>query len=408
VDAARAKAVALVAGTFDTKGPELRFIAERLAALGRTVRTVDLSTSGAPSPADVAALEVAAHHPKGRDAVFTGDRGKSITAMAEAFANWIEIQRDVGGVIGAGGSGGTALATAAMRRLPIGVPKIMVSTMASGDVSAYVGSTDIMMMYSVVDVQGLNAISEQVLGNAASALAGMISARANAAPEGPMAKPAIGMTMFGVTTPCVQALQTRLGGRFDCLVFHATGIGGRTMEKLADSGLVEALIDITTTEVADMIVGGVLACDADRFGAPIRTGLPYVGSLGALDMVNFGPRDKVPARFEGRNFVVHNAQVTLMRTTPEENKAFGEWIGGRLNEMAGPVRFLLPLGGVSMLDAPGKPFHDPVADKALFDAIERTVRQTASRRLISVNANINDPIFAEAALEAFESIYPKG
>jgi uncharacterized protein (UPF0261 family)/ABC-type branched-subunit amino acid transport system ATPase component len=401
---------ALIVGTFDTKGAELRFIRDRLRAYGVPVRTVDLSTSGKPSRADVTPSQVAAMHPGGSAAVFSNDRGASVTAMADAFARWIDRERGVGGVISAGGSGGTTLATAGMRRLPLGVPKVMVSTVASGQVAPYVGSADIMMLYSVADVQGVNAITEQVLGNAAHALAGMIAA--SPSPEERearrrLARPAIGMTMFGVTTPAVQGIAERLGSDFDCLVFHATGAGGRSMESLADSGLLAGMIDLTTTEVADMLVGGVFPCDGDRFGAAIRTGLPYVGSVGAMDMVNFGPRDTVPEKFRNRRFVVHNANVTLMRTTPEENRAAGEWFGERLNRMEGPVRVLLPEGGVSALDAPGKPFHDPGADAALFDALEGTVRQTPRRRIERVKANVNDDVFISAMTAAFLAVAPR-
>jgi uncharacterized protein (UPF0261 family)/ABC-type branched-subunit amino acid transport system ATPase component len=400
----------IVAGTFDTKGKELRFIADRLKALGMPVKTVDLSTSGKPSSADVPAVQVAGMHPMGPAAVMSGDRGASVAAMADAFARWIEREPRIGGMISAGGSGGTTLATAGMRALPVGIPKIMVSTVAAGDVAKYVGAADIMMFHSVADVQGLNSITEQVLGNAAHAMAGMVAqlptAEAREAKR-KHARPALGITMFGVTTPAVQAVTQRLEGEYDCLVFHATGIGGRSMENLGDSRLLSGFLDLTTTEVADMIVGGVFPAGPDRFGAAIRTGLPYVGSTGALDMVNFGPRDTVPEKFRSRKFVIHNPNVTLMRTTRDENRAFGEWIGGRLNEMAGPVRFLLPEGGVSMLDAPGKPFHDPEADNALFEAIEKTVRQTPQRRVERVRANINDLPFVEAVVSAFRSIAPK-
>jgi uncharacterized protein (UPF0261 family)/ABC-type branched-subunit amino acid transport system ATPase component len=401
---------ALVVGTFDTKGKELRFIRDRLRAYGVPVRTVDLSTSGKPSRCDVTPLQVAAMHPRGSFAVFSDDRGPAVTAMAEAFARWVERERGIGGIISAGGSGGTTLASAGMRRLPLGMPKIMVSTVASGQVGHYVGVSDIMMLYSVADVQGVNAITEQVLGNAAHALAGMIGA--SPTPEQRearrrLAKPAIGLTMFGVTTPAVQGITHRLEADFDCLVFHATGTGGRSMESLADSGLLAGFVDVTTTEVADMLVGGVFPCDADRFGAAIRTGLPWVGSVGALDMVNFGPRDTVPERFRRRRFVVHNSNVTLMRTTPSENAEAGEWIGRRLNLMEGPVRLLLPEGGVSALDAPGKPFHDPEADAALFQALERTVQVTARRRVERVRANINDDAFIAAATEVFLSVAPR-
>ncbi|MCB1445853.1 MAG: ABC transporter permease [Rhizobiaceae bacterium] len=398
---------AFVCGTFDTKGPELNYIRDCLKAVGIPVRTVDLSTSGKPSRADITPAQVASYHPGGASAVFGDDRGRSVSAMAEAFARFMSLQRGIGGVISAGGSGGTSIATAGMRALPVGLPKVMVSTVASGDTRSYVGASDINMFHSVTDVQGLNAISERVLGNAAHALAGMIARLPDAAElaaRQARQRPAVGITMFGVTTPCVQQVQAALEADYDCLVFHATGTGGRAMEALGHSGLLSGFLDITTTEVADMIVGGVFPADENRFGAAIETGLPWVGSCGALDMVNFGPRDTVPARFDSRRFVIHNAAVTLMRTTPEENRAFGEWIGERINRMEGPVRFLIPEGGVSILDRPGAPFHDPAADRALFEAIEATVRQTARRQVVRVNANINDEAFARALVSAFTAI----
>ena len=407
--AERLNRTAIVAGTFDTKGRELNFIRDRLKALGISTRTVDLSTSGKPSTANVTPLQVASMHPRGTAAVFSDDRGRSVTAMAEAFARWIVRELRVGGVIAAGGSGGTTLATAGMRALPIGIPKVMVSTVAAGDVRAYVGASDIVMFHSVADVQGLNSIMERVLGNAAHALAGMIAqmpTREAYEAKRKVARPALGITMFGVTTPCVQALIKRLEADYECLVFHATGTGGRAMEALGDSGLLAGFLDITTTEIADMLVGGILPADEDRLGAPIRTGLPYLGSVGALDMVNFGPRETVPERFAGRKFVIHNPNVTLMRTTRDENRAAGEWIGGRLNQMEGPALFLLPEGGVSALDRPGGPFHDPEADEALFEAIEKTVRPTSRRRVQRVRANINDAAFVDAAVEAFDMIAP--
>jgi uncharacterized protein (UPF0261 family)/ABC-type branched-subunit amino acid transport system ATPase component len=393
---------AYVAGTFDTKGRELGFIKACLDRLGIKTVTVDLGTSGRPSAADVGPQEVARHHPKGASAVFTNDRGSSVTAMADAFARFIVTRRDLAGIISAGGSGGTALATAAMRALPVGVPKVMVSTVASGDVGRYVGPNDICMIYSVTDVQGINRISEQVLANAAHALAGMIAhARRGRQSE---AKPAIGLTMFGVTTPCVQQVTAQLEAEYDCLTFHATGTGGQSMEKLVDSGLISAVIDVTTTEVADMIVGGVFSAGEDRFGAVIRRRVPYVGSVGALDMVNFHAMDTVPEKFRSRNLYVHNPNVTLMRTTVAENEAMGRWIGDRLNRMEGPVRFLIPEGGVSLIDAPGKAFHDPAADAALFATLERVVRQTPSRRLIRLPHNINDPQFSSALVEHFRDV----
>ena len=406
----------LVAGTFDTKGAELGFIRDCLAGSGLNPRTIDLSTSGRPSSADVPPHHVAAHHPRGANAVFTGDRGASVGAMAEAFERWMGRQGGIGGIISAGGSGGTALATPAMRRLPVGVPKVMISTVASGDVGRYVGASDIMMMYSVTDVQGLNRISRRVLANGANALAGMVrqAAGPERAPRRPPRaprsededRPGLGLTMFGVTTTAIQQITSRVEDRYDCLVFHATGVGGRSMEKLADSGLLAAAVDLTTTEICDMMMGGILAADEDRFGAFIRTRIPWVGSVGALDMVNFGPRDTVPERYRSRRFVEHNPQVTLMRTTAEENARMGEWIARKVNEMTGPVRFLLPEGGVSALDAPGQPFHDPEADRALFDAIAGAFEEGANRRLVRTPHHVNDAAFADAVAGALAAVHP--
>jgi uncharacterized protein (UPF0261 family) len=260
------------------------------------------------------------------------------------------------------------------------------------------------MIYPVADISGINRISAAVLANAAHALAGMMSHRVAIPAD---AKPAIGLTMFGVTTPCVQAVQERLAGRFDAVVFHATGTGGQSFEKLAESGFFAGVIDATTTEIADLLCGGILSAGEDRLGAFIRTRLPYVGSVGALDMVNFGPLDTVPERYRGRNFYVHNPQVTLMRTTPQENARIGRWIGERLSRMEGPARFLLPLGGVSMIDVPGKPFHDPEADAALFEALRESFRPAPNRVLVETPHAINDPAFADALAEAFLEILPR-
>ena len=402
--------VVLVAGTLDTKGEELRFIRDRIRAAGLPVRMVDLSTTGRHSGAEIPAHQIAAFHPRGASGVFVNDRGEAVAGMTLAFERWIERQSGIAGVISAGGSGGTALATPAMRALPVGVPKIMVSTVASGDVSRYVGPSDIMMLHSVADVQGLNRITRAVLGNAADAMAGMVRARREAAarPATDDGRPSIGLTMFGVTTPCVQQVTAQLSASYDCLVFHATGIGGQSMEKLVDSRLVQGVIDVTTTEVCDKIVGGILPATDDRFGAMIRTRMPYVGSCGALDMVNFGPADTIPEKFRNRNLYRHNPQVTLMRTTAEECTAIGRWIGERLNQMEAPVRFFLPEGGVSSLDAPGRQFHDPAADRALFDALERTVRQTTTRQLIRLPHNINDPEFSAELVKAFRALHGDG
>ncbi len=401
--AATVERAAYVAGTFDTKGRELFYLRNCLDKLGLRTVTVDLSTSGKPSPAMVHPREVARHHPKGERAVFTGDRGSAVAEMAVAFEQFVVRRRDLGGLISAGGSGNTALATPAMRRLAIGVPKVMVSTVASGDVRPYVGPSDICMMYSVTDVSGINRISERVLANAAHALAGMI-AYARAGTGETTTKPALGLTMFGLTTPCVQAVTKQLEDGYDCLVFHATGTGGQSMEKLVDSGLLAGVIDVTTTEVADEIVGGVLSAGPERFDAMIRARIPYVGSCGALDMVNFWAMDTVPERFRTRKLHRHNPNVTLMRTTAEENERIGRFIVGKLNRMEGPVRFLIPEGGVSGVDAPDRPFWDPEADKRLFDTIAANFRNGANRRLVRLPHHLNDPAFADALVAAFNEI----
>jgi uncharacterized protein (UPF0261 family) len=345
--------------------------------------------------------EVARHHPEGEAAVFSGDRGRAVSAMALAFENFVRTRRDLGGIISAGGSGGTSLATPAIRALPIGCPKVMVSTMASGDTRPYVGPSDICMMYSVTDVQGNHRISEKVLGNAAHALAGMI---AHPVPESAATRPAIGLTMFGVTTPCVQSVTKQLEGEVDCLVFHATGVGGQSMEKLADSELLAGVIDVSTTEIADEIGGGVLSAGPMRLDVFARHALPYVGSCGALDMVNFGAWDSVPERFKGRRLYRHNPTVTLMRTTVDENRAIGEFIAAKLNAMRGPVRFLIPQGGVSAIDKPGQPFHDPEADRVLFTTIEQGFRAGADRKLIKLPHHINDEAFADALVAAWREV----
>jgi uncharacterized protein (UPF0261 family) len=274
----------------------------------------------------------------------------------------------------------------------------MVSTMASGDTRPYVGPSDICMMYSVTDVQGIHRISEQVLANAANALAGMIAHPAVASAS---AKPAVGLTMFGVTTACVQTVTKRLADEVDCIVFHATGVGGQSMEKLVDSGLLAGVIDVSTTEIADEIGGGVLSAGPTRLDVFARHALPYVGSCGALDMVNFGAWDSVPERFRARNLYRHNPTVTLMRTTVEECKAIGAFIAAKLNAMNGPVRFLIPEGGVSAIDRFGQPFHDPDADRALFAAIEAGFRSGGDKKLVRLPLHINDEAFADALVAAW-------
>ena len=395
---------AYVVGTFDTKAEELSYVAELIRASGTTAVTVDVSSRPhGTAGGDISNAEVAKHHPKAPGFLgTTDDRGEAVTLMSEALGEFLVGRDDLGGVIGLGGSGNTALVTAAMRRLPVGTPNLMVSTVASGDVAPYVGPNDITMVYSVTDVAGLNRISRAVLGNAAHAIAGMV---AHPIPEPASQKPTLGMTMFGVTTPCVTEVRRQLEAEFDPLVFHATGTGGQSMEKLIDSGMISHVIDITLTEVCDLHMGGVMSAGEDRLGAIIRAGIPYVGSVGALDMVNFAAIDTVPEKFANRNLYKHNANVTLMRTTVDENRRMGQWIGGKLNQMTGPVRFLLPEKGVSLIDAEGQPFYDPEADEALFSAIEATVDQTRDRVVKRLPYNVNDTEFADALVSEFRELW---
>jgi uncharacterized protein (UPF0261 family) len=395
---------AYVAGTFDTKARELLYLRDCLKQQGLAVTTVDLSTAAgvaATPEADIGPLAIATYHPMAAAAVFTGERGSAVKAMAEAFAQFIRTRDDLGGIIAAGGSGATALATPAMRALPVGIPKVMVSTIASGDVRPHVGSSDIAMIYPVTDVAGLNRISRRVLANAAGALAGMMRAEPIA---GHAEKPAIGLTMFGVTTPCVQHVTRLLETQYDCVVFHATGSGGQSLETLAASGFFSGVLDITTTEIADEIAGGVLSAGPSRLDVFARHDIPYVGSAGALDMANFWAMDTLPAHLRQRQLHVHNANVTLMRTDVPENERIARFIAEKLNRMKGEVRFLLPMKGVSALDQEGKPFFDRAADEALFTTLEANFTPSSKHKLIKLPHHINDPEFAKAVVEAFREI----
>ena len=391
-----------VAGTCDTKGRELAYVKALVAAQGMPAVIVDISTREHDEAAgDITPLQVAVCHPGGVDAVFTGDRGSAVAAMALAFERFALSRDDIGGMVGLGGSGNTTLVTQAMRALPVGVPKLMVSTVASSNVAPYVGPSDIAMMYSVTDIAGLNRISRVILANAAHAIAGMAR---GAAPAMADDRPAIGLTMFGVTTPCVNRVTELLADRYDCLVFHATGVGGQSMEKLIESGLLAGVIDVSTTEVADEIVGGVLSSGPTRLDVFAHHAVPYVGSCGALDMVNFGAWDTVPERFKARKLYRHNTTVTLMRTTVEDCRVIGEFIATKLNAMRGPVRFLIPEGGVSAIDKAGQPFHDPEADRMLFSTIEAGFRSGPDRRLQRLPLHINDEAFSAALVAAWHEV----
>jgi uncharacterized protein (UPF0261 family) len=398
--------------TMDTKGQELAYVAECVRAAGVAVVTVDVGTLGPPSGgADVESATVAACHPAesgGMQARAGSDRGLAISAMGDALECFLRREHETGrvaGVIGLGGSGGTALITQAMRALPIGLPKVMVSTLASGNVAPYVGVSDITLMHSVVDIAGLNSVSRAVLANAAGAIAGMV--RRQASKEA--VRPTLGMTMFGVTTPCVTAVRQALESMgFDCLVFHATGTGGRAMEKLVEAGLIQGVLDVTTTEVADEVAGGILSAGPKRFDAIIAAQIPYVLSTGALDMVNFGPMASVPEACRARTLHVHNAQVTLMRTTVEECRQCARFIAAKLNRAASPFCILVPERGVSALDAPGEPFHDPAADRALFDELQAALEPAPGRQVRRLPLHINDPAFARALVDAFIELYRCG
>jgi uncharacterized protein (UPF0261 family) len=390
-----------VVGTEDTKGEELAYVKTIVAEAGAATVVVDVGTRPGRGPADVSGAAVAAFHPDGAGTITAAvDRGTAVAAMGEAFARFIVSRDDIGGILGIGGGGGTSIVTAGMRELPIGLPKLMVSTLASEDTSAFVGVSDIAMMYSVTDIAGLNRISRAVLRNAANAIAGMVlNAREEAA-----GKPAVALTMFGVTTPAVTQAVAMLKDDYDCLVFHATGTGGRAMEKLIDSGLVAGVVDATLTEVADLVAGGVMSAGEDRLGAVARTRIPWVGSVGALDMVNFWGPESVPEKYRGRRLHRHNPQVTLMRTTADENARIGAWIADKLNACDGQVRLLIPENGVSAMDAPGEAFHDPAANAALVVALETNLKQTDRRRLIRLPLHINDPAFSAALVENFREI----
>jgi uncharacterized protein (UPF0261 family) len=388
----------LLIGTLDTKGDEFAFLRTRLQEAGVEVLLADVGTGEAPGvEPDIAREQIVA------GVASLTDRGEAVSAMADgaaALAARLFAEGRIEGVLGAGGSGNTAIATAAMRALPVGVPKLMVSTMAAGDTSDYVGGTDVTLMASVTDVAGLNSVSVRVLANAAAAMAGMVGAPPV---EHDDSKPLVGATMFGVTTPCVTHAREVLEARgYEVLVFHATGTGGRAMEALVESGFLSGVLDATTTELCDDLVGGVLTAGPRRLEAAGRAGVPQVVSLGALDMVNFGARDTVPPQFEDRNLYVHNPSVTLMRTTPEECAELGRRIAAKLSAATGPTALFIPLGGVSLIDADGQPFHDAEADAALFAALRSGVADNVE--VIEMDCNVNDEAFASAMAEKLDAM----
>jgi uncharacterized protein (UPF0261 family) len=389
-----------ILGTMDTKGDEHGFVAELIRKRGHQPLIIDVGTIGAPQlkpdvtrddvakAAGIDLTAIAARH----------DRGEAVSAMSNAapvILSQLQGEGKIDGVISLGGGGGTAIATAGMRALPLGFPKLMVSTLASGNTAQYVGVKDIVMMPSIVDVAGLNRISRQILTRAAGAICGMVEA----VPEISADRPIIVASMFGNTTDCVQAAKAACEqAGYEVLVFHSTGTGGRTMESLIESGLVSGVLDITTTEWADELVGGFLGAGPTRLDAAAKRGVPAIITPGCLDMVNFHAPESVPAKFSGRRFYHHNPQVTLMRTTPEECAELGRILAEKANASTGPVTVLLPLQAISVISAEGQPFHDPQADAALFEAIRKNLRPGVA--LVEVDAKINDPVFAEKCATA--------
>ena len=400
----RSRTVALF-GTLDTKGAEYEYLRDRAREHGADVIVVDVGVREPLLTPDVDRREVAAAAGADVDELAAaGDRGAAVAAMgrgAAAVAKRLHAEGRLDAIAGLGGSGGSSIVTEAMRALPVGVPKLMVSTLASGDTRPYVGAVDVTMTYSVVDIAGLNQISRRILANAAGAIAGMAAADAGPGEEG---RPLVAATMFGVTTPCVTRARERLEELgYEVLVFHATGTGGQSMEALVRGGFVSAVLDVTTTELADELVGGVLSAGPDRLEAAGAAGIPQVVSLGALDMVNFGPRDTVPERFRERLLYEHNPTVTLMRTMPEECAELGRTVARKLNAARGPVSLFVPLRGISAIDTEGQPFHDPAADAALLTSLREGL--DPSIEVHELDLEINDDAFADAMVDRLHQLF---
>jgi uncharacterized protein (UPF0261 family) len=401
-------ATVVLLGTLDTKGHEYAYLRDRLREQGVDVLLVDAGVFEAQVEPDIPRTDVAAAAGADADALAAaGDRGAAVSAMAQGAAAVVKRLHEEGrldGIASVGGSGNSSIAAAAMRVLPVGVPKLIVSTVASGDTRPYMGATDVTMTYSVVDIAGINQISARILTNAAGAIAGMV--RAEAPPVGD-ARPLVTASMFGVTTPCVTRARERLEELgYEVLVFHQTGTGGESMEELMRAGFIAGSLDVTTTELADELVGGVLPAYPGRLEAAGELGLPQVVSLGALDMVNFGPRDSVPERFESRNLYVHNPTITLMRTTPEECRELGRRIGRKLSRATGPTALFVPLRGVSMIATDGQPFHDADADEALREGLRETLGDNVE--VHELDLDVNDESFALQMAERLDEMIREG
>ncbi len=392
-------------GTLDTKGREYRYVRDRVLAAGCNVLLVDAGVMGG-CEADVTADEVARAAGEDRARLAAGERGAAVAAMARGATQIVRRLHADGrldAVLGLGGSGGTAIVSAAMQALPVGVPKLIVSTMASGDVSGYVGTSDVALMHSVVDIAGINGISERILTNAAAAVAGMARAAVAFTPARPV-RPIVCATMYGTTTPCVDVARAVLEERgYEVIVFHANGTGGRIMESLIAAGHVAASLDVTTAELVDEVAGGILSAGPERLESAGRAGIPQVVSLGGLDQVCFGPPATVPERYRGRRLLAHNPSITLMRPSPAEAAEVGRLIAAKLNAARGPVTLFIPLGGVSSYDAPDGPFWDPAADAALFDALRAGLRPEVE--VVELPANINDPGVARAMADRLDALY---
>ncbi len=393
--------IVLVAGTMDTKAAELRYVRDILRRNGLIARLADLSLRSSVTGADIPSHEIATI-----DTNTSRPLVDRVAQMAAAFEAYVSKRPDISGIIALGGSSGSAVASPGLRALPLGIPKILVTTMASGDVSPYIRGSDVIVIPSVADISGLNRITGQILANAASSLSGMVRARQKTG-QIDSDRASVALSMFGITTPCVTNLTKHLAESYECITFHATGWGGQSMEALVAEGQVSVVCDITTTEVADEIVGGVLSAGAQRLDVFSRINVPYLGAAGALDAVNFGARDTLPNWTKGRTLFTHNQHVTLMRTNVEECQKIGAFIAKKLNRMLGSFVFLLPEGGLSHIDRIGGPFENKQANQALFNAIESGTEQSANRRVMRVPHHINSPEFTLVALRAFKQIEGK-
>jgi len=398
--------VVVLLGTLDTKGPELRYLRDRITAAGCSVTLVDTGVRSTDSEADISADEVAAAAGEERAVLArAGDRGAAVMAMARGAAAIVGRLHAAGrldGIGGVGGSGGSSIAAAAMQALPVGVPKLLVSTMASGDTRPYVGTSDIALLYPVVDIAGLNQLSERILANAAGALAGMTRAAIAFEPAGP-ARTVIGATAYGVTTPCVDAARAWLEARgFEVLTFHATGSGGQAMELLVRAGFIGGVLDVTLSEITDEVVGGAFTAGPHRLEAAADMGIPQVVSLGAAEMATFGPPETVPPAYRARRLVRHNDSITLMRISGEESVRLGQAVAAKLNRASGPVTLFIPRAGLSSLSVPGAVFHDPDADAALFESLRSAL--DARIEIVEMDTHINDPTFARAMAERLSAL----